>query len=153
MMGAFKLLHLLSVLIWVGGMFFAYVLLRPAIVETLEPPQRLRLWNAVFRRFFIWVWGTIATLVISGTGLIVLYGGMTQVAPHVHLMLLLAMIMIGVFSYVYFVCYRQLSTYVTAERWKDAGEQLGSIRKLVAVNLTLGLLTISVVVLGMAYGV
>ena len=152
-MGALKLLHLLSVLIWVGGMFFAYVLLRPAIVETLEPPQRLRLWNSVFRRFFIWVWGSIATLLISGTGLIMLYGGLTQVAPHVHIMLLLAMIMIGIFAYVYFVRYRQLSTHVIAERWKDAGEQLGHIRKLVSVNLTLGLLTISVVVLGIAYGV
>jgi uncharacterized membrane protein len=152
-MGTFKLLHLLSVLIWVGGMFFAYVVLRPAIVETLEPPQRLRLWNAVFRRFFIWVWGSIATLLISGTGMIVQFGGITQVAPHVHIMLLLAVIMIGIFAYVYFVRYRQLSTHVTAERWKDAGEQLGQIRKLVAVNLTLGLVTISVVLLGIAYGV
>lgn len=152
-MGTFKLLHLLSVLIWVGGMFFAYVLLRPAIVETLEPPQRLRLWNAVFRRFFTWVWGAIAALLISGTGLIVLYGGITQVAPHVHIMLQLAMMMIAVLAYVYFVCYRQFATHVTVERWKDAGEKLTSIRKLVAVNLTLGLLTVAVVVLGMAYGV
>jgi uncharacterized membrane protein len=148
-MGALKLIHLLSVLIWVGGMFFAYVVLRPAIVETLEPPQRLRLWNAVFRRFFSWVWGAIATLLISGTGLIVMYGGITQAAPHVHIMLLLATIMIGIFSYVYFVSYRQLSAYVTAENWKEAAAQLASIRKLVAANLTLGLLTVCVVAIGM----
>jgi len=37
-------LHILGAVIWVGGMFFAYMALRPAIVETLEPPFRLKLW-------------------------------------------------------------------------------------------------------------
>ena len=55
-----KLLHLLSVLIWVGGMFFAYMILRPAAVEVLEPPPRLRLWANVFGRFFPWVWASVA---------------------------------------------------------------------------------------------
>jgi uncharacterized membrane protein len=59
------------------------------------------------------------------------------------------MIMIGVFSYVYFVCYRQLSVHVVAENWKEAAAQLANIRKLVAVNLTLGLLTVCVVAIGM----
>ncbi|PIU17095.1 MAG: hypothetical protein COT19_02630, partial [Gallionellales bacterium CG08_land_8_20_14_0_20_59_87] len=51
----FKLIHLLAVLVWVGGMFLAYVVLRPAAVEVLQPPQRLQLWDSVFRRFFNWV--------------------------------------------------------------------------------------------------
>ncbi|OHC91238.1 MAG: hypothetical protein A3J87_03600 [Sideroxydans sp. RIFOXYB12_FULL_59_6] len=148
MIALLKLIHLSSVLIWVGGMFFAYVVLRPAAVETLEPPLRLRLWNAVFRRFFTWVWGAIATLLVTGTALIALYGGFTQVGAHVHIMLLLAMIMTGVFSYVYFVCYRQLAAHVTAERWKEAGVQLGKIRQLVGLNLSLGVLTVCVVVFG-----
>ncbi|MFA6063130.1 MAG: CopD family protein [Gallionella sp.] len=149
MIALLKLIHLSSVLIWVGGMFFAYIVLRPAAVEMLEPPHRLRLWNAVFRRFFIWVWAGIAALLGTGTALIVLYGGFTQVGAHVHIMLLLAMLMIAVFSYVYFVCYRQLAGHVAAERWKDAGEQLGKIRQLVGVNLLLGVLTVCVVVFGM----
>ncbi|WP_343074980.1 hypothetical protein [sulfur-oxidizing endosymbiont of Gigantopelta aegis] len=45
-------LHLLSAVIWVGGMFFAHMILRPSAVEQLEPPQRLPLWVAVFGRFF-----------------------------------------------------------------------------------------------------
>lgn len=51
----YKLIHLLAAIVWVGGMFFAYMVLRPAAVEVLEPPARLRLWNVVFRRFFPWV--------------------------------------------------------------------------------------------------
>ncbi|MCX7168828.1 MAG: hypothetical protein NTY41_00670, partial [Proteobacteria bacterium] len=49
-------LHLISVTVWVGGMFFAYVCLRPVVAAQLQPPQRLPLWAAVFARFFPWVW-------------------------------------------------------------------------------------------------
>ena len=54
-----KFIHILAVLVWVGGMFFAYVILRPSAVITLQPPERLCLWDAVFKRFFGWVWVAI----------------------------------------------------------------------------------------------
>lgn len=145
-----KLLHLLSAVIWVGGMFFAYMVLRPAMVEILDPPQRLSLWNDVFRRFFKWVWLSIALLLSSGFYLIHLFGGMTEVAPHVHIMMLLGVAMIAIYSYLYLACYRPFSAQVAIQNWKGAGEILGRIRKLIAVNLTLGILTICVVVIGMA---
>ena len=72
-MTLFKLIHLLAVLIWVGGMFFAYVVLRPAAVEVLQPPERLRLWESVFRRFFNWVWGAAGAILVTGLYLIYLY--------------------------------------------------------------------------------
>ncbi len=46
-------LHLLAAVVWVGGMFFAWMILRPAAVDILEPPARLRLWLSVFKRFFV----------------------------------------------------------------------------------------------------
>ncbi|MGC2047547.1 MAG: CopD family protein [Gallionella sp.] len=146
----FKLIHLLAVLVWVGGMFFAYVALRPAAVETLEPPQRLRLWNAVFRRFFHWVWGSVGALLASGFYMVYLYGGMAHVARHVHIMLALGLAMMLIFCYVFFALYVPLSLNVTSQRWKEAGELLGKIRKLIAFNLMLGLLIVIVVVIGMA---
>lgn len=148
----FKLIHLLAALIWVGGMFFAYVVLRPAAVETLEPPQRLRLWDSVFRRFFGWVWGAVGALLVTGFYLIYLYGGIAHVPRHVHIMLTLGLAMMAVYGYVFFACYVPLSLHVAKQRWKEAGELLGKIRKLVAVNLALGLLTVSVAVIGMAWG-
>jgi len=48
--------HVIAIVIWVGGMFFAHQVMRPAAVSTLEPPHRLRLWVAGFKRFFPWVW-------------------------------------------------------------------------------------------------
>jgi uncharacterized membrane protein len=149
-MVAFKLIHLLAVLIWVGGMFFAYVALRPAAVETLEPPQRLRLWDAVFRRFFHWVWGSVGALLVSGLYMVYLYGGMTHVGSYVHIMLVLGLVMMLIFVYVFFALYVPLRLNVANQRWKEAGELLGRIRKLIAVNLALGLLIVIEVMIGLA---
>jgi len=141
-MAVLKLIHLLAVLIWVGGMFFAYVALRPAAVETLEPSHRLCLWDAVFRRFFLWVWITVGALLASGLYMVYLYGGMEHVALYVHIMLVLGLLMMLIFGYVFFALYIPLSLNVANQRWKEAGELLGRIRKLIAVNLTLGLLIV-----------
>jgi len=60
-----RLLHLLGVVIWVGGMFFAYMTLRPAAAALLEPAQRLPLWQATLSRFFTWVWIAVALIIVS----------------------------------------------------------------------------------------
>ena len=51
-------LHILGAVVWVGGMFAAYVCLRPA-AGALEPPQRLTLWRGFFAKFFPWVWVSV----------------------------------------------------------------------------------------------
>lgn len=151
-MALFKLMHLLSVLIWVGGMFFAYVVLRPAALEVLEAPQRLRLWDAVLRRFFNWVWVAMGVSLVSGLYMIYLYGGVTHVPHYVHFMLVSGVAMMTIFGYVFFVCYVPLSLYVAKQHWMEAGEQLVWIRRLVGLNLVLGLLTVCVVKIGMISG-
>ena len=151
-MTLFKLIHLLAVLIWVGGMFFAYMVLRPAAVDVLQPPERLRLWDNVFRRFFNWVWGAIGLILATGFYMIYQYGGMAHVPVHVHIMLTLGLAMVAVYCYVFFACYVPFNLHVAKERWKEAGEILGKIRKLVALNLTLGLITSGVAAIGVAGG-
>jgi uncharacterized membrane protein len=54
-------IHALAAVLWVGGMFFAYMVLRPS-AGPLEAPVRLQLWDRVFSRFFPWVWASVATL-------------------------------------------------------------------------------------------
>lgn len=147
-MALFKFIHLLAVLIWLGGMFFAYMILRPAAVEALEPPMRLRLWNTVFQRFFNWVWGAIGTLLISGFYMIYLYNGITHAPSFVHIMLVLGLVMMLIYGYVFFACYVPLSLHVNKQRWKEAGEMLAKIRRLVAVNLTIGVVIMLVVLIG-----
>src|SRR3989338_2797353 len=151
-MTPFKLIHLLAVLVWVGGMFFTHLVLRPAVVEALQPPERMRLWNAVLRRFFTWVWAAICVILVTGLYLIYQYGGIAHVARHVHIMLALGLLMMVIFVYVFFACYVPFSLHVARQRWKEAEERLGRIRKLAALNLALGLSTILVVEIGMAQG-
>lgn len=112
------------------------------------PPQRLRLWDAVFRRFFVWVWVAVAVLLASGFYMIHLFGGFAQLPVHVHAMLASGLAMMAIYAHVFFGCYRPLGRLVAAQSWKEAGEMLGRIRKLIAVNLALGLLTVGVAVLG-----
>ncbi|MEW8693487.1 MAG: hypothetical protein AB2535_20830, partial [Candidatus Thiodiazotropha endolucinida] len=59
-------LHIIGVIIWVGGMFFAHMVLRPALNDTLEAPQRLSLLLRVFDGFFPWVWVAVIAIVASG---------------------------------------------------------------------------------------
>ena len=147
-MALFKLLHLLAVLIWVGGMFFAYMVLRPSAVEVLPPPERLRLWDKVFTRFFNWVWLAIFLLLVSGFYMIYLFGGIAHAPRYVHWMLLLGIAMVLIFMYVFFVCYVRFNLLVAAQDWPRAGAVLATIRKLVAVNLSIGLLTVAAVIIG-----
>jgi uncharacterized membrane protein len=141
-MGLFKLLHLLSVIVWVGGMFFAYMALRPVAADVLQPPERLRLWDGVFRRFFNWVWLSVGLILVSGLYMVYLYGGMVHTPHYVHVMLLLGLIMMGIYSYVFFACYVPLSVHVGKQRWPEAGAILGKIRKLVGLNLLIGIMTV-----------
>lgn len=148
----FKLLHLLAALVWVGGMFFAYVVLRPAAVEALQPPQRLNLWDKVFRRFFAWVWGAIGLLFITGFYMVYQSGGMGHAPKFVHAMLTTGLLMTVIYVYVFFACYVPFNLHVAKERWQEAAAMLGRIRQLVAVNLTLGLITIAVAVTRVSWG-
>ena len=138
-------LHLLAVVIWVGGMFFAYVCLRPVAAAQLEPPQRLPLWAGVFDRFFPLVWGAVLLILATGFWIIFgVYGGFAAVALYVHLMLALGLVMMGIFAHVFFAPYRRLKRAVAAQDWPAGGKALGQIRQLVGLNTLLGLVTIAV---------
>lgn len=140
-------LHIASVVVWVGGMFFAYVCLRPAAVAVLEPPLRLTLWQRVFARFLPLAGVAVGLVLLSG--LTMLFGaGFAAAPPHWHAMFLLGLVMAAVYVGVIAVPYRLLADAVAASNWAAAGQALGSIRKLVAFNLALGFATIAVATLG-----
>lgn len=148
----FKLIHLFAVLIWVGGMFFAYIMLRPVAVKALQQPERLRLLSTVLLRFFNWAWVAIGILLVTGFFLIYRYGGIVHLARHNHIMLASGLAMMVIHGYVFFVCYVPFSVLVAKKRWEEAEKRLGIMRKLVVLNLLLGLLTIVAVKIAMAVG-
>lgn len=126
--------HILCAVLWVGGMFFALAVLRPSL-GALEPAQRLVLHGQVFRRFFRVVWHAMPLLLASGYAMLFgLYGGFAHTRWTVHTMHLLGLIMAGVFVVIVTGPYARF-------RAGDAGA-VESIRKLILLNLVLGLITI-----------
>ena len=142
-------LHVLSVVVWVGGMFFAYMALRPVAAGVLEPPQRLTLWAGVFGKFFPWVWASVALILASGLHMLAVLGG-TGAPLYALAMLALGVLMMLIFAHVFFAPYGRLKRAVAAQDWKAGGAALGQIRMLIGINLSLGLLTIAVVFGGRA---
>jgi len=135
-------LHVLAAVIWVGGMFFAYMALRPAALK-LEPPHRLMLWSETFERFFPWVWGSVVILPFTGYWMIFsMFGGFDSTPLYALIMQYIGIAMIAIFLHVFFAPYRRLRRFVAEEDFAAAGKQLAQIRKLIALNLSLGLITV-----------
>lgn len=135
-------LHIIAAIIWVGGMFFAHLVLRPSAVETLEPPLRLTLWNRVFKRFFFWVWLSVILLPVTGYIMLLLYfGGFAGVGIHIHIMQVTGLLMIVIYAHLYFATYQKFHNAVIMQNWSEGGQLLTRIRHTVTINLILGLLT------------
>ena len=142
-------LHVLSVVVWVGGMFFAYVCLRPAAASALEPPQRLTLWVQTFARFFPFVW--LAILLILSSGYMMLFntwGGFAHAPVFIHIMNALGIIMMLIFMHVFFAPYKRLREAVTIQDWPAGAKKLAQIRLLVGINMSIGLLVILIATVG-----
>ncbi|SDY83085.1 CopD family protein [Pseudomonas sp. NFIX28] len=138
-------LHVLAALVWVGGMFFAWMVLRPAAVAALEGPARLKLWAEVFPRFFVWVWVAVVLLPISGVGLIHLrFSGFETAPRYVQVMMGLYVVMTALFIRIQSLQLPALRQAVAAEDWPTGAATLGNIRKLVGINLIIGLLLVAV---------
>lgn len=144
-MGVALLLHVLAAVVWVGGMFFAHMALRPVAAKQLEPPQRLTLWVGVFGRFFPWVFAAIGILLVTGFWMVLsFFGGFGAVGPYVHLMLWLGILMMLIFMHVYFAAFKRLKMAVAAGDWTLGAAKLAQIRLLITINLVLGVCVIAI---------
>jgi uncharacterized membrane protein len=136
-------LHLLAAVVWVGGMFFAYLAMRPAVAEVVEPADRPALWCHTLSRFFRWVWVAVVVLLATGYWMVFGYfGGMAGAGWHVHAMQGLGIVMMLLFLHVFFAPYRRLKQAVERRDAEEGKRRIGQIRTLVAVNLALGLLVV-----------
>ena len=140
-------LHLLATVVWVGGMFFAHVALRPA-AAALAPPVRLPLISAALAIFLMWAGAAVVTILATGFMMIFARGGFTSVGGSVHVMAVLGLVMASIYGFIMAVPFPRVRSGVAAENWQAAGAALAQVRRLVGVNLILGLVTITVAVLG-----
>ena len=119
----------MAAVIWVGGMFFAYVALRPAAAAMFELPQRAPLWSRVLVRFFPWVWAAVIVLPATGYWMILwVFEGFANVKLHVHIMQATGVAMILIFLYIYFLPYQRMQRALAADDFPAAGLELTARR-------------------------
>ncbi|GMV47895.1 MAG: hypothetical protein AMXMBFR66_32930 [Pseudomonadota bacterium] len=143
-----KTLHVLGVLLWVGGMLFAHFFLRPAL-QVLEPPRRLALMREVLRRFFAAV--VVAVLVVLASGLAMLRLALRAPGFAWPLdwlaMTALGLVMMAVFGWIRLGPYRRFVIALQADDLPAAAAALARIRAWVGFNLALGLAVVALVLL------
>ncbi len=138
------ILHALSAVVWVGGMFFARLVLGPS-AGALEPGPRLTLWSDVLGRFFAWVFAAIILLLVTGYALVFgVYTGFGGVGAYVHLMQGIGIVMMLLFLHLYFSPWRRFRAAVAQQNWAEGARQLGQIRSIVTINLVLGIIVVAI---------
>ena len=148
-----KTVHVLSIIVWIGGMVFAHFFLRPALA-TLEPPQRLRLMHDVLGRFFRAVLAAAVLTLASGLWMLdraaqaaAASGGSFRMPLAWTVMALLGGVMVAIFLYIRFAPFKRLARAVAASDWPAGAAALARIRRWVAVNLGLGVVILLVTLL------
>ena len=143
-----KTVHVLSIILWIGGMVFAHFFLRPAVAQ-LEVPVRLRLMHDVLGRFFqavlvaslltlasgVWMLGRVAKQAVQS-------GGNFEMPLAWTVMAVLGVAMVAVFMHIRFVLFKRLGRAVALSEWAAGGAALARIRSWVSINLGLGVLVL-----------
>jgi uncharacterized membrane protein len=133
-------LHVLGAVVWVGGMFFAMLIMRPALAD-LDAPRRVDVYRAAFRRFFRLIWLVMPGMLLTGYLLLFgKFGGFAEASWNVHLMHMLGLGMAAVFVAIWFGPYHQFRN--------GQGRAMAVIRPMLFANLLLGLATIVLAALG-----
>jgi len=143
-------IHLLCAAFWVGGMATLHFAVRPAAVATLEPPLRLRMMAATLRRFFVGVDASVTLLFVTGVTMILATGGFRGVHWRVEAMMSIAIVMAAIYVYIRASVFRALRRAVEDSAWPVAAARLNTVRKLVMVNLALGVVVFGVAIIGRA---
>ncbi|MDP3832966.1 MAG: CopD family protein [Hydrogenophaga sp.] len=151
---ALKLAHVLAIVLWVGGMAFAHFCLRPS-VQSLEPPVRLRLLQAVMQRFFSAVLVAVVVVLVTGVWMIgraakeSVQAGLGFAMPlDWTLMATIGIVMVAIFGHIRFALFKRLTRAVAASDWPAGGAAMASIRTWVFVNLVLGVAVIAITLMG-----
>lgn len=152
MIDVVKLIHLVAAIFWMGGMGFMLLALRPAAVALLQPPERLMLMGAAWKRFFPIVLVAIVALFITGTNLyttafraVKAATGQGGVPLGWNLMLVLGLFMMVIFAYIYWGAYTKFRRAMDDQDLTLAGKAAAQVHIWMVTNFVLGWLAIAAV--------
>ncbi len=153
LMALLKALHVLAVVVWVGGMAFAHFCLRPSLA-LLEPPTRVKFMHAVLGRFFTAVLWSAGVVLVTGLWMVgrsarqvVQNGGQFIWPLDWVVMTVVGVVMIAIFGYIRWVLFKRLNLAIQASDVPAAAAAIAAIRPWVAVNLGLGTALIALVLI------
>jgi uncharacterized membrane protein len=142
-------LHVIAVIVWIGGMFLGIVAVRPALAE-LDLPTRARLFAGILGRFLPWVWGAVVTLLATGFYMVFTSfdGGLSGTPWFVRLMMGIGIFMMMLMGHVTFAPFKRLKRAIAAKDETLMTKAMKQMGMLMAVNLALGLVVILAAMMG-----
>jgi uncharacterized membrane protein len=87
---------------------------------------------------------------LTGGFLLMQYGGAHAGWP-LHAMAGLGIVMMLIFGHIRFAVFPKIRRAVQAQNWPDGARAVGAVRRLVVINLVLGVVTIGTAVLSRGY--
>ncbi|WP_461829300.1 hypothetical protein [Aquifex sp.] len=123
-------LHLFFAILWIGGMIYSLVFMRPALGK-VDDNCRTTLLQNTWGRFFYAVWLSIVVLFLTGMALWHKFRPDFSSNTLFHLKLLMFAIMVLNFAYIHLYLFRK--------------RIFGSIPVLMTINLVLGILIVMVI--------
>ncbi len=124
-------LHLFFAVVWIGGMIYSLLFLRPSLKEIAQQETKDKFLRAVLSKFFLTVWISILVLFISGMGLWHGYRRDFTENTLFHTKLFLFGLMVFLFFYIYFFLFRK--------------NKPTHIPNLIGVNLFMGILILLII--------
>jgi uncharacterized membrane protein len=91
-------IHIVAVIVALGGSLFSTFALTPVLISELDPPTRLRVSRRIVRRLGAIVLTSLAVLVVTGILNVLFIGG---VSPLLAIKLILVVVVIGLALYQY----------------------------------------------------
>lgn len=140
--------HVLAVIVWIGGMFFGLVALRPAM-KGMDTLAAARFWSSLLSHYLPWLWAAILVLLASGIYMVFNgFGGFAQLPWFVHFMMGIGIFMMLLSGHLTFSGFKKLKRAVAANDEALAAKAVRHIKLITDVNLVLGLLVVVVIMSG-----
>jgi uncharacterized membrane protein len=132
--------HIVAIIVWLGGLFLLTVVLGPTIRE-LAPTASISLWHRVLSRFFVWGSVGLVAIVASGIAIVQLRFGGFSGMPVIHRWnMVVGVPAIALYAYAQIVPWRACCRAIADDDWIVAGKNAAQIRTLLGIVLALGLI-------------
>jgi uncharacterized membrane protein len=141
-------LHILAIIVFLGGLFFASVVFQP-LTRGLDSETASSLWQPTLSRFFAWGWVSLLLILATGIGMVFLKFGGYSGAPMIHRgNMAIGIPAMALFVYVFFGPWQQYRRTTLRRDWTAAQKAITRVQVVMRIILVLGLIASAVSAVG-----